>query len=216
MPLAACENPPECAHVLSGCRCRYFRPPSPLRIGHASFRPPLAASISRSTSRPVRCLRSLSSAPAFLVLRPFIILSRENTLERGVEFNLRGKQVTKLSMIGGLLLSMCTAPAFGQIEMAQKVMPGPHGRPLLISNEWDQLVEPLSVFSNDNLEIFSPDFTTDDWILKNVGGFYDGKKQYAMLLTVFYKNDSNCRRTRIPDGHSNDADFLTSCVSRTS
>ena len=140
------------------------------------------------------------------------ILSRDNTLERVVEYNLRGKQVKMLSMIGGLLLSMCAASAFGQIEMAQKVMPGPHGRPLLISNEWDQLVKPLSVFSNDNLEIFSPDFTTDDWILKNVGGFYDGKKQYAMLLTVFYKNDSNCRRTRIPDGHSNDADFLTSCA----
>jgi len=54
-----------------------------------SLRLPLAAPISRSTSSPVRCLRSLSAprqcspfAPRFLVLRRFIILSKVPVSER--------------------------------------------------------------------------------------------------------------------------------------
>jgi len=54
--------------------CRNIR--SKRQRSRASFRLPLTASISRSTSRPVRCFRSVSSPPMFRLLRPFIVLSR--------------------------------------------------------------------------------------------------------------------------------------------
>ena len=59
--------------------CRNMR--SNRQRSRASFRLPLVASISRSTSRPVRCFRSLSSPPVFPLLRPFIILSRVSPVE---------------------------------------------------------------------------------------------------------------------------------------
>src|SRR5271169_1212860 len=57
--------------------CRNIR--SNKQRSRTSFLLPLVASINRSTSRLVRCFRSLSPppvSPVFLLLRPFIILSR--------------------------------------------------------------------------------------------------------------------------------------------
>jgi len=68
--------------------CRNIR--SKRQRSRASFRLPLAASISRSTSRLVRCFRPLSpsvalapAAPCFPVFRAFIILSRVSPVRSG-------------------------------------------------------------------------------------------------------------------------------------
>jgi len=87
----------------------------------------------------------------------------------------------------------------------------PTGRPMSVRDEGDNWNIPISVYSDQNVELYVSD------ILTLAGIVWDGSEfqkygTYRTYLYSFYKNDHECRQHRIPVGHENDPKWLEACA----
>jgi hypothetical protein len=87
------------------------------------------------------------------------------------------------------------------------VKPGPLGRPMMVRDEGDNWAIPISVYSDDDIELFVSENLT------LAGVYWDGPKFkkdgfYETYIYSFYKNDHDCRRHRIPAGHTTDTEMV--------
>lgn len=91
------------------------------------------------------------------------------------------------------------------------VKPGPLGRPMMVRDEGDNWAIPVSVYSDDDIELFVSENLT------LAGTYWDGPKfkkdgVYETYVYSFYKSDHDCRRHRIPAGHTTDPEWLKACA----
>lgn len=92
----------------------------------------------------------------------------------------------------------------------QLIRPGPFGRPLLVRDEGNSWVRPISVYSDHNLELF----VSENLTLAGVAWDWRAFKKdgtYATYLYTFYKNSHDCIANRIPMGHASDPEWQKAC-----
>ena len=118
---------------------------------------------------------------------------------------------TKIALGLSLFTAAFFAPMGSLCQDSQLIRPGPLGRPLMVHDEGDHWAIPISVYSDDDLEMFVSENLT------LAGTYFDGPAfkrdgTYATYLYSYYKNDHNCRAHMIPDGHSSDPEWLKICA----
>jgi len=109
-----------------------------------------------------------------------------------------------------LTIALLAYPAGAQQDSAL-ILADPAGRPTLVKDAFGNWTAPVSVYSDDDVELFVPDTLTLGGIPLD-GGEFRRDGTYATYLYSFYKNDHDCRKYRIPEGHESDPKLLEACA----
>lgn len=107
----------------------------------------------------------------------------------------------------GVLFWGLSLAAAGQ-ELLQ---PGLSGRPLTVMDEAENWSVPISVYSDQDTEMFIPDVTRPGWVQWHAAEYRrDGT--YTVSLFSFYKTNRFCRQNMIAAGHGTDPKWLEACA----
>jgi hypothetical protein len=87
----------------------------------------------------------------------------------------------------------------------------PTGRPAQVRDEGDNWNIPISVYSDQDVELYLSDMLTLAGIVWD-GAEFQKDGTYRTYLYSFYKNDHECRQHRIPAGHETDPKWLEACT----
>jgi hypothetical protein len=102
-------------------------------------------------------------------------------------------------------------PVASLAQGTQLLKPGPLGRPALVRGEGEVWESPISIYVDSDTELLVSERLTLSGI------YFDGpefKKEgkYQTYIYSFYKTDRDCRRDRIPTGHTADPQWLEACA----
>jgi hypothetical protein len=104
-----------------------------------------------------------------------------------------------------LLLLLFPSLSFGQ----QVVQRGPFGKPISVYDETQQWSAPLLLASDNDIEIYIPDVTANDWLSRNYSDF-EIRGIYTLSLFTRYKTAAACRANQTSWGMG-DAEHLDAC-----
>ncbi len=94
---------------------------------------------------------------------------------------------------------------------AQQVLQrGPLGRPAQVLDETGQWTAPLLIASDAEVEVYTPDVSTQSWLQRNYSSFFE-KQQYTISTFTFYKSLRACRHNQIAWGFGDQA-HLDACL----
>lgn len=118
---------------------------------------------------------------------------------------LRRLRCSKLFQIPLLILAFCSSLSFAQ----QVVQRGPFGKPIAVYDETQQWSTPLLLSSDNDIEIYIPDVTANDWLSRNYSDF-EIRGIYTLSLFTRYKTAAACRANQTSWGMG-DAEHLDAC-----
>ncbi len=92
----------------------------------------------------------------------------------------------------------------------QVVVRGAFGKPAQMLDETGQWTTPLEVAGDKDVEIYTADVSSPDWLKANYDAF-ETRGQYLLTMLTFYKNPKACRANQIAWGYGDTA-HLDACV----